>query len=105
MSKVKRSIVSCDLHRQIILLFFLSSIVKQSSRYRQGIVNRQSSIVNRQARGPGSLMSKKVDSVQKSGQSDLKRGHVQNIGRQYGLKSIHVQNIGQFAVWPWIGQR
>jgi hypothetical protein len=56
-------------YRQIILLFFLSSIVnivnivnrqyrqssryrqaivKVSSRYRQGIVNRQSSIVNRQ---------------------------------------------------------
>jgi hypothetical protein len=54
---------------------------RQASSNRQAIVNRQSSIVNRQARGPGSLMSKKVDSVQKSGQSDLKRGHVQNIGR------------------------
>jgi hypothetical protein len=60
------------------IIFFIvnrQAIVKVSSRY------RQSSIVNRQARGPGSLMSKKVDSVQKSGQSDLKRGHVQNIGR------------------------
>jgi hypothetical protein len=43
-TKLKRLIVSCDLHRKIILLFFLSSIVKQSSMYRQGIV-KQSSIV------------------------------------------------------------
>jgi hypothetical protein len=54
------------------IIFFI--VNRQSSSNRQGIVNRQSSIVNRQARGPGSLMSKKVDSVQKS-------GHVQNIGR------------------------
>jgi hypothetical protein len=62
------------LNRQIIFIIFF--IVN-----RQSSIVKVSSIVNRQARGPGSLMSKKVDNVQKSGQSDLKIGHVQNIGQ------------------------
>jgi hypothetical protein len=80
-------------YRQIILLFFLSSIVKVSSTHRQSstIVNRQqSSIVNNRQSSTG---VQEIGHVLKSGQCpkkwtvSRKLDSVQEIG-QYGVQKI-----------------
>jgi hypothetical protein len=74
------------LNRQIILLFFLSSIVNPSSTHRQGIVNRQSSIVK--PKDPRSTGSK----VKRSKGPKVKPGPTIGTTTGAGAKGIYISH-------------
>jgi hypothetical protein len=78
------------LNRQIILLFFLSSIVNLSSRYRQAIV-KQSSIVNRQAKG-SKVNRPKGQPAQRSSGPKVKPGPTIGTTTGAGAKGIYIWN-------------